>query len=304
VTIDVREATSDTDLEAWRRVRMTVLPDERCKSVAEMRAMATEETVYLVATLDGALAGSGLGGRSDYHYAGLHPRVLPDMRRRGVGTAILHALVDHAVRLGFTEAGTSVADDGSLDFAERFGFAEVDRQLEQVRTVGDEPWPVVPDGIRVVTVAERPELWRAAYDPLALEAFADMATYRPIVVTATQWERDWLSWPEARFIALAEDAIVGFAGLDADEDDAKRAEQALTAVLRPWRRRGVATLLKQMTLAFAAANGVRRVSTWIPAADTGTWTLNARLGFVPGATSITVRASLPIPGLTSEAVSR
>jgi hypothetical protein len=33
-------------------------------------------------------------------------------------------------------------------------------------------------------------------------------------------------------------------------------------------------------------------------------TLNARLGFVPGATSITVRASLPIPGLTSEAVSR
>lgn len=304
MAIEVREATSDDDLEAWRHVRMTVLPDERCKSVAEMRAMATPETVYLIATLDGSLAGSGLGGRSDYHYAGLHPRVLPDMRRRGVGTAILRTLVDHALRLGFTEAGTSVEDDGSLAFAERFGFGEVDRQLEQVKTIGDAPWPVVSDGLRVVTVAERPDLWPAAYDPLALQAFADMATYRPIVVSATQWEHDWLSWPEARFLALVDDSIIGFAGLDADDDDAQRAEQALTAVLRPWRRRGVATLLKRMTLAFAADHGVRRVSTWIPGADAGTWALNARLGFVPGATSITVRASLPIPGLTSEAVSR
>jgi hypothetical protein len=163
----------------------------------------TPETVYPIATLDGELAGSGLGGRSSYDYAGLHPRVMPDLRRRGVGTALLSVLADHAMRLGFVEAGTTVEDDGSLAFAMRFGFREVDRQVEGHRAIGTEPAVVIPDGIRVVTVAERPELWRAAYDPLALQAFADLATYRPVVVSPGQWEGDWLSWPAATFIALA-----------------------------------------------------------------------------------------------------
>ena len=87
-----------------------------------------------------------------------------------------------------------------------------------------------------MTVAERPELWAAAYDPFALEAFADFATYRPIVVTREQWERDWLVWPEAMFLALAGGEIVGCAGLERDDDQPDRAEHALTAVARGWRR--------------------------------------------------------------------
>jgi len=46
--ISIRDAESDGDLESWRRVRMAVLPNERCRSVAEMRAMATPETLHLV----------------------------------------------------------------------------------------------------------------------------------------------------------------------------------------------------------------------------------------------------------------
>ena len=137
---------------------------------------------------------------------------MPDARRRGVGTALLRALEAHALRVGFDEAGTLVDDPGSFAFATRFGFEEVDRQVEQVRAIGDEPWPEVPAGIEVVTVASRPELWAEAYDPLALEAFADMATFRPIVVSREQWERDWLDWPEAMFLALADGEIVGCAG--------------------------------------------------------------------------------------------
>jgi len=297
VGVEVREARTDDELEAWRRVRMTVLPGERCKSVAEMRAMATAETVYLIATLDGRLAGSGLGGRSSYDYAGLHPRVIPGFRRRGVGTALLSALADHAERLGFREAGTSVEDDGSLAFAGRFGFREVDRQLEQVRAIGAEAPPALPAGIRVVTVAERPDAWTSAYDPLALRAFAEMGTYRPIVVSPAQWDGDWLSWPEATVVAFAGDEIVGVAGLELDSDDPHRSEQALTAVLRPWRRRGIATALKRTTLAFAAANDVREVSTWVPAANTAIRALNGRLGFVDRGVSITVRGPLPLaPG--------
>lgn len=294
--IELRVAESDEDLEAWRQVRMAVLPDERALTVEEMRAMHDEERTYLVAFLDGRLAGSGLGGRSSFGYAGLHPRVLPEARRHGVGTAILRALADRAVAQGFTEAGTNVEEPGALAFAERFGYEEVDRQVEQVLTLaGDEPWPHIPDGISIVSVAERPELWAQAYDPLALEAFADMATFRPVVVSREQWERDWLDWPEGMFLALAGEEIVGYAGLERDDDHPERAEHAMTAVRRTWRRRGLATVLKQHALAFGAANGVRQVYTWTQRDNADMRALNERLGFTRRSESITVRAALPLP---------
>jgi GNAT superfamily N-acetyltransferase len=274
---------------------LAVLPNERCLSVAEMRAMATPETLHLVAEIDGELGGSGLAGRSSFGYAGLHPRVVPDARRRGLGTAILERLAAHAMSVGFTEAGTLVEDEGSMAFAERFGFREADRQIEQVRTIGAEPWPEVPDGITVVTVADRPEVWPAAYDPFGLDAIADMATDRPVLVKPEEWEREWLASPEAMFVALAEGEVVGCAGLELDADNPDRAEHALTAVARGWRRRGLASVLKRMSLAHAATNGIREVYTWTQVRNIDMRTLNERLGYVERGVSITVRAPLPLP---------
>jgi GNAT superfamily N-acetyltransferase len=295
VGVDIRVAESDADLQAWRRVRLAVLPDERALSVDEMRAMATDETVYLLASVDGEVAGSGYGGRSSFDYAGLHPRVLPAFRRRGIGTAVLRALAERAVARGFTEAGSQVEDAGSLAFAERFGFREVDRQVEQVRTIGREAAPTLPAGIQVVTVAERPELWGRAYDPFALEVLADMATVRPIVVSREQWERHWLDWPEAMFLALDGEEVVGCAGLERDDDRPDRAEHALTAVARRWRRRGLATALKRLVLAAAADHGIREVYTWTQQGNGDMRALNERLGFVYRSESITVRGPLPLP---------
>jgi GNAT superfamily N-acetyltransferase len=295
IDVEVRVAETDEELEAWRRVRLAVLPNERARSVEEMRAMALPVTLYLIAHVDGELVGSGLAGRSDFGYAGLHPRVVPDWRRRGVGTAILRTLEAHALAHGFAEAGSNLDDVGSLAFAERFGLREVDRQVEQTRVIApDEPWPDLPEGIVVVTVAERPELWPAAYDPFALEVLADFATDRPIQVTREQWERDWLDWPEAMFLALDGDAIVGCAGLERDDDVPDRAEHALTAVARSWRRRGLATTLKRMTLAAAAQHGIREVYTWTQRGNADMRALNERLGFVTRSESITVRGPLPL----------
>jgi len=291
----IRHADSDSDLEAWRQVRRVVLPNERALTVAEMRATADDETLYLLAELDGELAGSGLSGRSSFGYAGLHPRVIPSMRRRGVGTALLRVLADHAVGRGFTEAGSIMDDAGSFAFAQRFGFREVDRQIEQTRAIRDEPIPIMPDGIRVVTVAERPELWAGAYDGFALEAIADMATDRPLDVSRTEWEREWLSWPEGMFLALDGDEIVGCAGLEYDPDRPDRSEHAFTAVARRWRRKGLASALKRLTLRFAAEHGIREVYTWTQRDNGDMRALNERLGYAYGAESITVRGPLPLP---------
>lgn len=292
--LTLRVAETDADFEAWRQVRIATLPNERCETVDWMRRSLAPERVYLLAELGGELAGSGLGGRSDLGHAGLHPRVLPWARRRGVGTALLLALADHAISHGFEEAGTGVDDPGSLAFAERFGYREVDRQIEQVRQIGDEPTPADPAGIEIVAVADRAELWRAAYDPLALQAFEDMALDRPLLASLEQWERDWLSWPEGMFLALADGEIVGCAGLERDADNPERAENSLTAVLRGWRGRGIASALKRTALAFAAANGVREVYTWTQQGNADMRRLNEHLGYVERAVSISVRAALPL----------
>jgi mycothiol synthase len=292
--ITIKRALTDGDLEAWREVRLAVLPNERALSVAEMRATLDDETVYLLAELGGELAGSGLSGRSSFGYAGLHPRVLPSMRRRGVGIALLQTLADHAMRRGFTEAGSLVEDAGSLAFAERFGFREVDRQIEQLRPIGDEPEPTMPDGIRVVTVAEHPELWVRAYDEFANEAISDMAAFRPVVASREEWDREWLSSPQAMFLALDGDEIVGCAGLELDLDRPDRSEHAFTAIARHWRRRGLASAMKRLTLHFAAKHGIREVYTWTQRDNADMRALNERLGYEYVGESITVRGPLPL----------
>src|SRR5947209_8324746 len=129
--IELRIPESDADYEAWRQERMSVLPNERTASVEEMRRLATPEQLLLLAFVDGELAGSGTAGRSDLGGQGfVAPRVLPDRRRNGVGTALLRALADHVTALGFANAGSGVEDSGSLAFAERFGFREAGRQVE------------------------------------------------------------------------------------------------------------------------------------------------------------------------------
>jgi mycothiol synthase len=289
-------AETDADLEAWRRVRIALHPNERTASVSEIRGTARPGALHLLAEVGGKVAGSGYAGPSDMAGRGfVAPRVLPSWRRRGVGTAVLRTLADHLVASGYERTGAHVDDAGSLVFAERFGFHEVDRQVEQVRTVGDEPAAQPPPGVELVSVAERLDLWRAAYETVGAQAFEDMAVDQPLEVSLEQWETEWLGPPEAMFLALAAGEVVGCAGLHPDPDVAERAENALTAVRRDWRGRGVASALKRATLAWAAANGISEVYTWTQRGNDDMRRLNEHLGYVTRSESISVRAALPLP---------
>jgi mycothiol synthase len=294
--IAVRRAESDADLEAWRRVRIAVVPYERAQSVDELREALTPTQLYLLGELDGRVAGSGVAGRSDLAGQGfLSPRVLPEARRRGVGTALLRELAEHVQRHGFDRAGAMLDDTASLAFAERFGFREVDRDVEQIRAIGDEPWPRPPSAIEVVSLAERPELFERAYHELALEAFRDFALDRPIEISLEDWNREWRIWPEGSFFALADGELVGMAGLIRDDDRPERAENSLSAVRRDWRRRGVASLLKRTVLAWAAANGLQEVYTWTQNGNAAMRVVNERLGYETRSVAIRVRGRLPLP---------
>jgi L-amino acid N-acyltransferase YncA len=294
--IGIRRAESDADLRAWIRVRREVLPNESAGTVEELRALAMPERLLLVAELDGALAGSGYGDRSSLAgRASVAPRVLPGARGRGVGSALLRELATHALDLGVREAVALVdgRDDRSLGFARSFGFVEVDRQVEQVRALGDEGNPPPPPaGVEIVAIADRPELLRASYD-LARQGYADMATDRDVSVSLDEWLREEATLPGGSFVALADGEVVGYSGL-CRHDGPGVAEDGLTVVRRGWRRRGLATALKRRELAWSAASGVREVVTWTQQGNEGMRRVNESLGFLTRDISLTMAAPLPL----------
>ncbi|GAA0962134.1 hypothetical protein GCM10009554_79460 [Kribbella koreensis] len=295
MTTSIRTAISDADYEAWRAIRIAVVPYERCPTVAELRDLDRPGRLMLLAEVDGALAGSGLADRSgDGERAALVPRVHPDFRRRGVGTELLRVLADHAVGEGYDMAGASVDDEESRLFAERFGFVETNRQVEQVRRIGDEPWPEQPAEYQIVSVGERPELWAQAYHQVALPTFPDMDHPVALKVSADDWDKEWINDPAAMFVAVAGDEVIGVAGLMLDSDRPERAEVAYTAVRREWRGKSVASTLKRTSMAWAAEHGITEIYTWTQRGNDSMRRLNEHLGFSYGIVSLTLRAPLPL----------
>lgn len=292
--MEIVRCVTDEDYEAWRQVRIAVIPYERTQTVAEMRANDTAGRLLVLAKEGSEVVGCGLADRSDTANGGfVMPRVRPEHRRKGVGTGLLQELAAHVTSLGVPEAHASVDDEGSLAFATRFGFEEVDREVEQVRELGDEPEPGdPPEGIEVIALSERPELWAACYERFGKEVLSDFALYSPLEVTAERWQTAWIADP--MFLALADGEVVGCAGFRRDEEQPHRAENALTAVRRDWRGRGLAAHLKRVTMHAAVAAGISELYTWTQDRNTPMRSLNEKLGYRNGLVGITVARSLPL----------
>jgi GNAT superfamily N-acetyltransferase len=292
--MEVSVCVTDDDYERWRQVRIEVVPGERCDTVAEMRAQDSPARLLLLATVDGAVVGSGVADRSDTAGGGfVAPRVRREHRRRGVGSVLLRALADHVASLDVTDVRAMTDDPDSLAFAEHFGFVEVDRQVEQIRAVGDEVTPEpLPGGIEVVALDQRPELWAESYQRFGTEVLADFAVFEPLEITAEQWNDSWPGDP--MFLAVHDGEVIGCAGLDRDTDRPERGENALTAVRRDWRGHGIAVHLKRRTLLWAADHGITELYTWTQAGNAPMLTLNERLGYVTGKSSITLSHPLPL----------
>jgi mycothiol synthase len=301
--ISVRRPETDAELEGWIRVRRIVYPNESAWTVQDFRERDWGEQLFLIAELDGEIVGNGMADRSDIGTRGFaSARVVPDARRRGVGTALLRELVAHVEALALDKVATMVEDEGSRAFAERFGFQEVNRQVEQVRLLSEVPEaPPPPNGIEVTTIAESPELLREAH-PLAVEGYADMATDGTATISLEDWLRDEATYPAGSFVALAGGEVVGFSGL-VRHDNEGVAEDGLTVVRRDWRRRGLAHALKARELAWAAENGLREVVTWTQTGNEGMRALNERLGYEYRDVSVTMLAPLPLQNLNSGPVS-
>lgn len=291
----LRHVETDADLETWVRIKNAVVPNEPT-TPEQVRSFVDPDHLLLLAEADGDAVGCGICDRSSFDgRAFIAARVLPDHRRQGIGAAIVRALGAHARALGLVGAsGFVYADEPhSIAFAERFGLVEVDYQLEQVRTVGDEPAPPGLDGIEVVALdGSREELLRAVW-PVALEGYADMPVPGEITVKLETWLRQEATRPDGSFVALEAGEPVGYAGLMEHADGAATAEHGLTVVRRDRRGRGIARLLKLTQLRWASQAGVVRLVTWTQKGNEAMQALNRSLGYVDTAKVITYHGPLP-----------
>lgn len=275
----IRRAETDADFAGYCAVWNAITPREPV-SVEEIRSRIGRQPwrLYLVAEEDGFVGLGFVGPTDSPGRIGLAVRVLPEWRRRGLGSQLYERAFDYALtQLPEWISGlVSGADPESLAWATRRGFEEYGREVELIRELrGDETFPAVPAGLAIVEVT--PDLREAAYG-LTKEAWQDLPTgFAVNTPDFEEWLAEDLVGPIA-FAALDDGEVVGFAALMA-RDAPGLLEHGLTATRRTHRRRGIATALKQTQIAWAAANGYRELITFTQDGNEGMQAINLALGY-------------------------
>ncbi len=288
--------------EQWANVMERVTGDVYGLDEIEHFIAADTESAWLLALSGDEAVGSGVGRPSSIQsslYA--MARVLPEQRGQGVGTRIYEALSAHARKLGRESLWGRVREDdqGSRAFLRNRGFREAGREYEVVLDTALAETPgEPPDGIELVSLAERADLEPAVHE-LDSEVAADVPRpegddFEP--QPFARWREQYLEGPgavpEAMIAALAGDEVVGYTGLRRRSATSPNAENQLTAVRRPWRRRGIATALKREQIARARAAGIEQIFTTNDETNAGMRGVNARLGYRPAPTYIVVSGPL------------
>jgi GNAT superfamily N-acetyltransferase len=301
--VEIREIEAD-ELEALVTIAKAAQPREfaTVSGFVDWRRQA-EDMVWLLAEEDGASRGAA------YALTGWHtpPQraigavlVAPEQRGAGAGERLLEAIVGWAAERGATELEGPVQEDdeGSLEWAGRRGYSEVGRNSQLVLdlTRVEEPEPAPPEGIEIVPWAERPELASGLYE-VALEATPDIPGQEDDDIgTVDEWlARDMQGAgddPNAVFVALEGELVVGFAKFSLSPDEPNRAFHDLAAVRRSYRGRGIAAALKRTQIAWAKRAGYDSLQTSNEVRNEPIRRLNEKHGYVLEPGVVIVRRAL------------
>jgi GNAT superfamily N-acetyltransferase len=301
--VEVVSSRDETDEQVSLDVYNEVWPHDRI-GLAEVHSFKAGvlDHADLIARIDAVVVGSG--------FAAIQPQrpelvvalvtVLAGQRRRGAGTALYEAISAWTRERGLDELEAVVADDDgeSLGFALRRGFVEDRREKGVALRLAEIEPPRVepPPGVEIVTWAERPELARGIYE-VAVEALPDVPGWEDELMEPFE---GWLAHdmqgsgdlPEATFVALAEDDVVGYAKLSLTEAQPTIAHHDLTGVKRAWRGRGVARALKATQIRWAKANGYEELRTRNDERNAPIRKLNKEFGYRPAIGRIYLKGPL------------
>jgi GNAT superfamily N-acetyltransferase len=271
VAIEIKAVSGMEQLERWVAVQNEVLPD--APETASMKALIRAQEsghVDLLAYLDGEPVGTGMLADDRESQSSGRPwvevNVLPERRGRGVGAALLCDLSSNARDRGATGLACKVrADDAySLAFLTRRGFVEYGRFERCTLDLASGPLPdaVVPDGVELAWVGDRPSLLDGMY-AVAVGTYPELGGHRARQAESLiDWQVYELGSPNTLLdivpVAVAGDQVVGFATMRTFPDG-HTGEVRTVVVLPEWRRRGVASALLCAQLARARDTGMARV---------------------------------------------
>ena len=298
-------AASRADFEDAAAINNLVSPHMPVTAEQIEHALRSDSARRLFLAHNGATAaGSGYASPSAMGPQALYAmvRVVPELRSRGIGRALYEALSGHGRVLGREWLWGRVRDDDadSLGIVLALGFSEMGRQpivAVDPRQAG--PPGELPEGVEIVSLAERPELARAVWE-VEREAVQDVPAPEPLSLESfEQWvahNQGPAALPAGSFVALFAGEVVGHSGLAAMPARPHAAENLFTGVRRAWRGRGIATALKETQIAWARNQGYEWIQTENDEPNASMRGINARSGYKPVAGSILVRGPLSCSG--------
>jgi mycothiol synthase len=306
--LQIRPATTDDELAHIARIAAIVWPASPV-SVEEMR---WQEQTYpggrrFIAWLDGEPVGAGGAGRAysfppDFPGFWSNLSVLPDHRRRGVGTALLAAISDVARDAGKSMLlGTTTSDrTDSIDFLEHRGFREHERMKVVKLDIQGLERPAIepPTGVTISSLEAHPELVPSVY-AVAQEALPDIPGDGPEIPPTLEEFRirdvDRAIIPAGGFVIgidVVTGRVAGYANLMLVPGRPTVAWHGMTAVARAWRGRGLARALKAATIAWALDNGLEALEGSNDVENAPMRAVNKRLGYQPEPDEIQFRGPL------------
>jgi mycothiol synthase len=303
------DLADDDALDAYVSIANRVRP-EATTSASYMRwgDRTYPGGTHVLASIDGRPVGVASTGRINMYDASyarywLALAVLPDARRRGVGSALWAAVSDVARRagkIGF-QTGLSEAQADGVAFLlhRRFEIVERAKMVELDLRGRHAPDVAPPAGFEITSLAARPDLVSQLH-ALAIEAYADIpAADEPIAVgTLDEFrtrdvEREGIP-PDGLAIAIetASGRAAGWASLMFKPGSSTAAWHDMTAVGRAYRGRGIATALKRATIRWAIENGLEILETGNDEENAPMRAVNRKLGYQPIPDELTLRGPL------------
>ncbi|MGH8794192.1 MAG: GNAT family N-acetyltransferase, partial [Stackebrandtia sp.] len=205
-------------------------------------------------------------------------------RRRGVGRALLHRVLDHCVDIDAkTITGKFGSEEGAA-FAGKHGFAP--SRTERISHMSLDhipPQPVAPEGIRLASLREVGDLH--PLHELDSAVVADIPADEPwLPLPFEDWKRIHADDPRLDYdctvLAFAGDQPVALAWIDRVD---ARAWSGLTGTHPDWRGRGLAKLVKTAALRRARERGATDAYTNNDETNAAMLAVNTWLGYRPHA---------------------
>ena len=223
----IAPAETDADLEAMIVVRKIVWPRAR-PNVANLRhalESSTEGLTFIVARLGDEPVACGFVESPVADFAWADVSVVPDRRTMGIGSAALADVSGRARALGkdVLQIQAVKSDEGSRCFLPAPRGFESGRRGSASRQRSDVPQqpPVPPEGIRIVSRRERPDVLEAMYE-VYVECDQDVpGSTGPVTFEgwrALDIDRPSRS-PDLSFVAFERDEFVGYAVADVLGDE-------------------------------------------------------------------------------------